>query len=144
MSSIILPRLGRVSCSPTCNLIGSAYPPATQTPVVSCSCLLDLLGQGGNSFVEVGNGLILRHYCLSICRSCRRKVDEDIVHPIHIFYVVCSVVSPPRVNNFCFLLYSRCAAWACACKFAQVFLSRCLSLHLSQSSYNRPVLYMSV
>ena len=63
-------------------------------PGVSCSCLLDLPDQGGNGFGEVGDGLALRHHCLSIfCRS-RCKFDEGIVLPIYLFYVVCSVVSP--------------------------------------------------
>ena len=34
--------------------------------VVSYSCLLELTSQGGNGFSEVGNGLALRHHCLSI------------------------------------------------------------------------------
>ena len=37
---------------------------------------------------------------------------------------------PARVDYFCFFLYFRCAAWKCT----QVFLSRCLSSHMSQSS----------
>ena len=49
-----------------------------------------------------------------------------------------------QVDDLRFFLYFCCAAWKCACKFAQVFPSRCLSSHLSQSSYNRPVLYMRV
>ena len=63
-------------------------------PGVSCSCLLDLPDQGGNGFGEVGDGIALRHHCLSICCLCRRNVDEDIVRPIHLFYVFRSVVSP--------------------------------------------------
>ena len=63
-------------------------------PIVCCSYLLELPGQGSNGFGEVGNGLTLRHHCLSICCHRRRKVDEGIVRPIHLFYVVRSVVSP--------------------------------------------------
>ena len=69
-------------------------------PVVSCSCLLELPGQGGNGFCEVGNGIEFRYHCLYICCRRRRKVDEVIVRPIHIFYVVRSVVSPRASRLF--------------------------------------------
>ena len=57
-------------------------------PVVSCGCLLELQGQGGDGFGEVGDGLALRHHCLSIFFRRRRKFHEGILCPIHIFYVV--------------------------------------------------------
>ena len=63
------------------------------SPVVSCSCFLELPGQDGDGFGEVGDGLALQHHCLYICCSRRYQVDEGIVRPIHLFYVVCSVVS---------------------------------------------------
>ena len=74
-----------------------------RTPVVSCSCFLALPGQGGNGFGAVGNGLALRHNCLSICCSRFCQVDEGIVRPIHIFYVVHSVVFP-RASRWFFSL----------------------------------------
>ena len=63
-------------------------------PVVSCSFFLELPDQGGNGFGEVGNSLALQHHCLLICCSLRRQVDESILRPIHLFYVVRSVVPP--------------------------------------------------
>ena len=113
-------------------------------PVVSCSCLMELPGQGGNGFGEVGNGLALRHHCLYICCSCRRQVDEGIVRPNDLFYVVRSVVSPRASRLFLFSLVLPLRCLEVRLEVCPGFLSRFLSSHLSQLSYNRPVFYMSV
>ena len=69
-------------------------------PFVYCSCLLELPGQGSDSFGEVGDVSALQHCCLSILCRRRRKVDEAVVRPIHIFCVVLSLVSPHASRIF--------------------------------------------
>ena len=69
---------------------------------------------------------------LSYAANVARLMRASCV-PFIYFMLFTPWYPPVRVDNFCFFLYFRCAAWKYAWKFAHVFSYRCLSPHLSQS-----------
>ena len=87
-------------------------------PVDSCwSCRVKAATVLVRSTMVLHCDIILSLYsAVSVTRSMRSSCVPSIY-----FMLFAPWYPPARVDDFCFLLYFRCAAWKCAKKFAQVF-----------------------
>ena len=128
-SSSIIQRHGHVYRSPTwgfaCPCLSSGIPdPMMFNAVTFWSCWVKVATVLLRLAIVLHLDIMVSMPVVAVTRFMRASCV-----PFISFSLFACWYPPARVDTFCFLLYLSCAAWKCASKFAQIFLSRCLSSH---------------